>query len=118
MGAYYCGRGGVPGGWCIFPDAYSTSTSYVAVVSACHVRPTLSCTTVSRNSVVSESRSTVLSSPSFAPSGAAPGVSHLSRAAACFFGHRPLPPVRHPNANRQLAKLPLMFEEAFSHEMT
>eukprot|EP00966_Prymnesium_polylepis_P104616 2423160-Prymnesium_polylepis.1 len=47
MGAYYCGRGGMPGGWCILPDAYSTSIKYFAVVSARNARPTLSCTTVS-----------------------------------------------------------------------
>eukprot|EP00966_Prymnesium_polylepis_P310301 7169316-Prymnesium_polylepis.1 len=33
--------------WCILPDAFSTSISYVAVVSAHHARPTLSCATVS-----------------------------------------------------------------------
>eukprot|EP00966_Prymnesium_polylepis_P162638 3758869-Prymnesium_polylepis.1 len=32
-------------GWCILPDAYSTLIKYVAVVSARHARPTLSCTT-------------------------------------------------------------------------
>eukprot|EP00966_Prymnesium_polylepis_P008073 185806-Prymnesium_polylepis.1 len=30
----------------ILPDAFSTSISYVAVVSARHARPTLSCTTL------------------------------------------------------------------------
>jgi hypothetical protein len=38
----------VPGGWCILPDTLSISTSYVAVVSARHALPTVSCTAVSQ----------------------------------------------------------------------
>eukprot|EP00966_Prymnesium_polylepis_P197068 4566578-Prymnesium_polylepis.1 len=46
MGACYCSRRGVPGGWCILPDVYSTSISYIAVVSArkTYAQPILSCT--------------------------------------------------------------------------